>query len=148
MNNTLDKDDIFKLLKGRTMSVYALLITRGEMGVREIQRALNFSSPNLALHHVNKLIELDLVTKDVHGVYSVTRTVRIGSLSLFVKVGRWLLPRFMFLVTLFLTMLSLYLVFFVSWPFKGEDIMFISMTVVAIALILYESRRIWLLAPF
>ena len=148
MSDDADKDLIDKLLKGRTMSVYALLLSSGEMGVREVQRALSFSSPSLALHHLTKLSELDLVTKDIDGVYSVTRTVRVGSLSLFIKFGTRLLPRFLFLGTLFSAMLVIYLLAFVSWPLTGGDIMFISMSLIAILLSFNETRRIWLLKPF
>ncbi len=143
-----DEDIVDKLLKGRTMSVYALLLSQGEMGVREVQRELGFSSPSLALHHLTKLTELDLVKKDVHGIYSVSRTVRVGSLSLFIKLGSRLLPRFLFLGTLFSAMLVLYVVFFLKWPPTGGDLMFIVMSVIAIIIVFYESRQIWLLKPF
>jgi len=143
-----DRETIAKLLKGRTMSVYALLLTKEKMGVRDIQRALGFSSPSLALHHLTKLAELDLVEKDVHGEYSVIKTVRAGSLSLFVKIGKVLLPRFLFLITLFSAMLVLYMLFFFSWPPSGGDIMYLALSIIAIILILHESRRMWLLKPF
>ena len=148
MSEDPDKDLVDKLLKGRTMSVYALLISRGELGVRDVQRALGFSSPSLALHHLTKHSELDLVTKDIDGVYSVKRTVRVGSLSLFIKFGTRLLPRFLFLGTLFSAMLMIYLLVFVSWPLTGGDIMFITMSLIAILLSFNETRRIWLLKPF
>jgi len=118
------------------------------MGVRDIQRSLGFSSPSLALHHLTKLSELDLVSKDAHGIYSVTRTVRVGSLSLFIKFGTRLLPRFLFLGSLFSAMLAVYLLVFASWPPTGGDVMFITMSLIAILLSFYETRRIWLLKPF
>ncbi|MFW9813474.1 MAG: winged helix-turn-helix domain-containing protein [Candidatus Thorarchaeota archaeon] len=148
MNEESDRDLVDKLLKGRTMSVYALLLSQGEMGVRDVQRSLGFSSPSLALHHLTKLTELDLVSKDVYGNYSVKKTVRVGSLSLFIKFGTRLLPRFLFLGTLFSAMLVVYLWFFVSWPLTGGDIMFLTMSLIAIILSFYETRRIWLLKPF
>jgi DNA-binding transcriptional ArsR family regulator len=143
-----DRDIVEKLLKGRTMSVYALLLSRGEMGVRDVQRALGFSSPSLALHHLNKLAELGLVRKDENGIYSISRTVRVGSLSLFIKFGSALLPRFLFLGALFTSMLVVYGVFFFTWPPTGRDLMYITLSVIAIIVIFYESRRIWLLKPF
>ena len=143
-----DSDTVDKLLKGRTMSVYALLISQGEKGVREVQRELGFSSPSLALHHLTKLVELGLVKKDVHGIYTVSRIVRVGSLSLFIKFGSRLLPRFLFLGTLFTAMLILYTLFFLSWPPTGGDLMFLVMSIIAILVVFYESRRIWLLKPF
>jgi hypothetical protein len=143
-----DKDLVDKLLKGRTMSVYALLLSQGEMGVRDIQRALKLSSPSLALHHLTKLIELDLVRKDEHGIYSISKTVRVGSLSLFIKFGSTLLPRFLFLGTLSIAMLILYVIFFLVWPPKGNDLMFIALSLIVIIIVLYESRQIWILKPF
>ena len=143
-----EREVVDKLLKGRTMSVYALLLSQGDMGVREVQRELGFSSPSLALHHLTKLTELDLVKKDSDGIYSVSKTVRVGSLSLFIKLGTRLLPRFVFLGTLFSAMLIVYLLFFLSWPPTGGDLMFLSLSVIAIVLVFYESRKIWLLKPF
>jgi hypothetical protein len=142
------KERIAELLKGKTMGVYALLVTHGPLGVRDVQRALHFSSPSLALHHLNKLLEAELVSKDAHGVYSVAKQVRVGSLSLFVKIGSRLMPRYFFLLTLFSTMLLLYVVFFMSWPPQGKDIMYVALSLTAIALLLYEARRMWLLKPF
>ena len=130
------------------MSVYALLLSQGGMGVRQVQRELGFSSPSLALHHLTKLAELELVKKDEHGVYTVSKTVRVGSLSLFIKFGSRLLPRFLFLGTLFTAMLILYVVFFLSWPPTGGDLMFVVLSVIAIMVVFYVSRRIWLLKPF
>ncbi len=141
-------DLINKLLKGRTMSVYTLLLTQEELGVREIQRALHFSSPSLALHHLTKLVELGLVEKDVHGNYSVTKVVRAGSLSLFIRVGRRLLPRFLFLATVYIGMLTVYVCLYLEWPPTGRDLMFVSLCLVSTVIVLYESWRVWKLSPF
>ncbi|TFG34248.1 transcriptional regulator [Candidatus Thorarchaeota archaeon] len=148
MSEESERDIVAKLLKGRTMSVYALLLSQGEMGVREVQRELGFSSPSLALHHLTKLSELDLVKKDADGIYSISKTVRVGSLSLFIKLGTMLLPRFLFLGTLFSAMLIVYLFIFLSWPPTGGDLMFITVSIIAILLVFYETRKIWLMKPF
>ncbi len=137
-----------RLLKGRTMSVYAFLLTHDKLGVRDIQRSLGFSSPSLALHHLIKLVEMQLVEKDAHGEYSVVQLVKVGSLSLFVRIGKRLLPRFFFLVTLFSAMLLVYILFFISWPPTGADVMFLALCIISIAVVVHESRRVWLLSPF
>lgn len=142
------KERITELLKGKTMGVYALLVTHGPLGVRDVQRTLHFSSPSLALHHLNKLLEAELVSKDAYGVYSVAKQVRVGSLSLFMKIGSRLMPRYLFLLSLFSTMLLLYVAFFMSWPPQGKDTMYLALSLTAIVLLLYEARRMWLLKPF
>lgn len=141
------REEITELLQGKTMSVYALLLTHDQLGVREIQRALKFSSPSLSQHHLSKLLEAGLVTKNSHGEYSVSKNVRVGSLTLFVKVGKRLLPRFVFLATVFISMLIAYLILFVSWPLEGQDILFISLSLIATITILHEGRKILLLKP-
>lgn len=143
-----EQELVSKMLKGRTMRVYSLLLTNDKLGVREVQRTLGFSSPSLALHHLTKLCDMDLVDKNTHGEYFVTEIVKAGSLSLFVRIGKVLLPRFVFLATLLIGALISYGVFFMSWPVTGGDIMFIGVCVVALIVVLYESRRVWLLAPF
>ncbi|MBD3407662.1 MAG: hypothetical protein GF411_16210 [Candidatus Lokiarchaeota archaeon] len=143
----MKRETIYKLVKGRTMSVYALLLTNEKMGVREIQRELGFSSPSLALHHLTKLIDLELIDKDEHGEYFVTKTVRVGSLSLFVRIGQKLLPRFLFLIVFVASMLFLYTAFFVSTPVEGKDIMFYSLCFIFFIVVAYETKRIWNLKP-
>lgn len=143
-----EQELVSKMLKGRTMQVYSLLLTNDKLGVREIQRTLGFSSPSLALHHLTKLCDMDLVDKNEHGEYFATEIVKVGSLSLFVRIGKVLLPRFVFLATLLVGALLSYCLFFMQWPLSGADIMFIGVCSTALIVVLYESRRIWLLAPF
>ncbi len=95
-----EQELVSKMLKGQTMRVYSLLLTNERLGVREVQRILGFSSPSLALHHLTKLCDMDLVDKNERGEYFATEIVKVGSLSLFVRIGKVLLPRFVFLATL------------------------------------------------
>ncbi|MEM4726872.1 MAG: hypothetical protein QXD04_01275, partial [Candidatus Bathyarchaeia archaeon] len=61
-------------LKGKTLLVYMYLLktNRPSIGVREVQRALKFSSPSVAAYHLNKLEELGLV-EGVRGEYRLVR---------------------------------------------------------------------------
>jgi len=129
------------------MSVYTLLLTRDKLGVRKVQRTLGFSCPSLALHHLTKLCDLDLADKNAHGEYFATDTVKVGSLSLFVRIGKVLLPRFTFLATLFAAVLISYGFVFMRWPPPGPDLMFFDVCFVALIVVLYESWRIWNLKP-
>src|SRR5438094_6928292 len=55
-------DRIASELKGNTLRVYWFVMNASNrsVGVREAQRALNFSSPTLALYHLDKLRDRDL----------------------------------------------------------------------------------------
>lgn len=143
-----DKKAIVELLQGKTLSVYALLLTKGRMGVREVARELQLSSPSLALHHLTKLMDHGIIEKDAHGEYGVRRTVYVGTMTLFLKTGKYLFPRFVFLITLISMILTAYLVFFLSIPPDGKDILFLSVCTIVIIVLLFETRRIWSLKPF
>ena len=59
-----DKEDIGKVereLKGKTLQVYVYMLKKKEpVGIREIQRDLNFSSPSVANYHIEKLVSLSV----------------------------------------------------------------------------------------
>jgi predicted DNA-binding transcriptional regulator len=107
----LDVEDEYKLeyaLRGKAWKVYWLLLKNGRpMSVREVQKALHFSSPSVAQHHLEQLRELGLVQKqDVGGHYSLVSEVKIGVLRHFVRLGRILFPRYFFLCSFLHNLLS------------------------------------------
>ncbi len=59
----MSDEKVESLLKGNTLRVYWHLLKtpNGTVGARETQRALKFSSPALAVYHLDKLEELDEV---------------------------------------------------------------------------------------
>jgi len=84
-------------LKGKALQIYWYMLKQGRpVGTREIQRALNFSSPSIAHHHLDKLKTLGLVKKDNFGQYLLAEKVEIGVLQAFTRVGRLILPRYTF----------------------------------------------------
>ncbi|RLI19570.1 hypothetical protein DRO49_00220, partial [Candidatus Bathyarchaeota archaeon] len=92
-----DEDLIEAELKGKTLLVYLYLLRsrRSTVGVREVQRALGFSSPSVAAYHLNKLRELGLV-ESVRGDYRLSRLVKVGVLRRFIAIRGLLLPRLLF----------------------------------------------------
>ena len=89
----MSEEKIESLLKGNTLRVYwHLLKTRnGSVGARETQRALKFSSPALAVYHLDKLVELGLAEK-TDGEYRLEKAVNVGVLKQFVRFGALMLP--------------------------------------------------------
>ena len=117
--NQFNTEEIKKIesLTGKTLLVYWTLLKEGSyLGVREIQRNLDFSSPSVASYHLEKLRELDLVDKDNIGSYIVKRKANIAELKdilVFKLANRVIiLPRFIF-YAVFITILLLgYFIFF------------------------------------
>lgn len=88
----LADEESFDILRGTTLKVYLFLLRKGEpVGVREVQRVLNLSSPSVALYHLSKLEDAGLV-KNKCGNYHVNRVV----LKSCVKIGHLLIPRYFF----------------------------------------------------
>lgn len=136
---------MFGELKGNTLRVYlCLLQNQSPMGVREIQRKLEFSSPTLAAYHIEKLENLGLVHK-ASGGYALSKEVKVGALSQIVKFGSLLLPRYVFYTVLFSTMLGCYLaVSLLGGGFKlNIDSGFALLVgVAAVVVMVYECLRI------
>jgi DNA-binding MarR family transcriptional regulator len=111
-----DEEKLAADLKGNTLRVYLYVLKSAgsNVGVREVQRALSFSSPTLAVYHLDKLVELGLLEKK-YGEYKLVREVKVGVLKQFIRVGRVLLPRHLFYASLFTTLLVLYAVYLVGF---------------------------------
>lgn len=136
-------------LKGKTLLVYWHLLktpTSG-VGVREIQRTLHFSSPSIAVHHLEKLISLGLVDKSPTGEYYLTQEVKVGLLRFFTRMGRFLVPRYLFYSVWFSTMLIVYLTLY---PHDGSvhNLVAVIFGVLASLILWFETARLWRAKPF
>jgi hypothetical protein len=106
----MGEEKIESTLKGNTLRVYWYLLSKKESptGARETQRALRFSSPALAVYHLDKLADLGLADK-TNGEYILTKTVNVGVLKQFVKFGALMVPRHLFYATMFTSLLVFYI---------------------------------------
>jgi len=74
--------DAITAIGGTSLRVYMYLLARGgEVGVRELQRALGFKSPSTAKHHLDRLVELGLAEKGFEG-YRVVASSELFRASL------------------------------------------------------------------
>jgi len=135
-------------LRGKAWKVYWLLLKQGcPMSVREVQRALHFSSPSVAQHHLERLRELGLVEKQAAGgAYFLASKVKIGVLRHFVKLGRLLFPRYFFYAVFSTTLYIVYLAIFMQG--LSRENLFITFFGAVVSIIFwYEAVRVWLLKP-
>lgn len=147
-----NKDELkaFSELKGNTLLVYLCLVRNpAPTGVREVQRKLDFSSPNLAAYHLEKLENLGLIQKTSEG-YVLTKEIKIGILSQVVKFGSLILPRYIFYTVLFSTLLACYLAF--AWltnsiEFNIHSGFAILLGLTIISVMTYECIRVWKQRP-
>ena len=147
MGEDTDSVDLSKELKGNTLTIYWFLLRSDESySAREIQRRTGISSPSLALHHLNRLIDLGLAKKDQHGEYSVARRVSLGLLSLFSGKGKSFVPRFVFYAALSSGLL-LSAVYMFYDRLDSAAVLLILVLVVFSVIFWLESLRIWRIQP-
>ena len=152
MYGLLDAGDETKFeyaLRGKAWKVYWLLLKSGRpISVREVQRALHFSSPSVANHHLEQLRELGLVQKqDVGGHYFLVNEVKIGVLRHFVKLGKLLFPRYFFYAVFSTSFYIAYLLVLMQ-GFTRENLFILSFGAIVSAIFWYEAFRIWSMRPF
>jgi DNA-binding MarR family transcriptional regulator len=78
MAAVMSSEHLASELQVHTLRVYWYLINspKTSVGPRDVQRKMGFSSPNLAIYHLDKLVELGIVEK-VAGEYRITRIVDV-----------------------------------------------------------------------
>jgi len=148
-SSTLDLAQVESELKGKTLLVYwqMLKTPTTSVGVREIQRALHFSSPSIAAHHLEKLISLGLVDKSGTGEYYIIQEVKVGLLRFFTRLGRFLVPRYLFYSVWFSTMLIVYLTFY-RHDGSVHNLVAVIFGVLASLILWLETARLWREKPF
>jgi len=144
-----DLNVIESQLKGKTLLVYWYMLRASDstVGVREIQRSLGFSSPSIAAYHLEKLVSLGLAEKSIIGEYCLTQEVKVGLLRFFTRLGRFLVPRYLFYSVLLTTMLIVYMV---VYGHSGgiHNIMALIFGFLACIILWLETLRLWTEKPF
>lgn len=125
------------VLRGLTLKVYRFILKNDRpVGIREVQRALNLSSPTLALYHMNKLEEAGFIKKE-RGGYVADRII----LENFVRLRRILVPRNFFYTVFFVTSLIFLLVFLRPPILTREYIFSLGVVSIAAATSVYETIK-------
>ena len=124
-------------MKGTTLDIYRLMLkTNKPLGIREVQRMLNLSSPSVAQYHLSKLEQAGLVKREV-GNYVVNRVL----LDSCVKINRFLIPRYLFYSVFSAVILVLELTILQPAVLSSEYVFFTLATVIFLAIFCYETIR-------
>jgi DNA-binding transcriptional ArsR family regulator len=130
-------------IHGTTLRVYWYLFKKtNPVGVRETQRALSMSSPSTALYHLEKLRELGVAEKTENGEYVLKEQVQVGTLKMFMKIGRVILPRYLF-YAVFLTTAVIVYAAGRAISTGGIEPAAIAFGILGAGVSWYESARLW-----
>ena len=128
-------------IKGNTLRTYLYLLNSGTSELREVQRAMEFSTPSLASYHLGKLVEAGYVTQDDRGRYMIVWDATKELLEGYVRIGTVVFPQLFFFSILFTVVIgffaamSLFNTAFVPLLAAGS--------VVMIASFWYETMKVW-----
>ncbi len=143
---TFSNEDIASALRGNTLKVYWFLLRaeNGVVGARQTQRALGFSSPALAVYHLDKLADLGLAEK-TRGEYHLVKAVNVGVLKQFVRFGTFMFPRYLLYANMFTTLLVFYLTQFRQVNFYS--VFALILCVISTGVMWFETVRAWRQRP-
>jgi|SRR5579875_471289 predicted DNA-binding transcriptional regulator len=141
----LERDSVEYQLRGKTLKVYLYILkAQRAVGVREVQRNLSFSSPSIAFHHLEKLVDLGVVLKNQAGEYELIKKVDVGVLQAFSSIAGFTLPRLSFYAVFFTVMAIAYLLLH---RYPVDPYALIS-AVGGAAVLWFETLRTWRKRPF
>lgn len=127
------------VLRGLTLKVYKYILQNNKpVGIREVQRGLNLSSPTLALYHMNKLEEAGLIKKEADG-YVADRII----LQNLIRLRRVLIPRNFFYMIFLITSLVMLIVFLRPPTLSREYVFSLAVISVAAATSVYETMKVF-----
>jgi hypothetical protein len=87
------------------MRTYIYLVKAGRpVGPREVMRGAKLTSPSVAYRNLQKLIDLNLVSKDQYSNYVVKEKVGLNG---YMWIGKRLVPRFILFGLVFLAVLAI-----------------------------------------
>ena len=131
------------VLRGNTAQVYKYAIKMGKpVGVREVQKALNLSSPRLASYHLEKLEEAGLLKQTSEG-FIVDKLV----LEDFIKFYRFLIPKYSLYFAFFASAVMFQLILFKPSEITREYVFATTILVIATAYFGYETVTTFLVRP-
>jgi DNA-binding transcriptional ArsR family regulator len=136
----LASDEAENALKGTTLEVYRFLLKNSKpVGIREVQRALNLSSPSLAVYHLSKLEDAGLLKRD-KGDYLVNKVLLEHS----IRISRFLIPRYLFYFVFAVSALIIELTFLRPPILTGGYVFSTIVTFICALAFSYETAKTWI----
>ena len=132
-------DESKEVLRGTTLEVYRFLLKQNDpVGIRELQRALNLSSPSVATYHLSKLEDAGLLKRQGGG-YVVSKYLLENS----IKINRFLIPRYFFYSIFAITVLVIELTVMNASLASRAYFFSVVATTILTVFFCYETIKTW-----
>ena len=132
-------EDARDALRGTTLEIYRFLVkTNKHVGIREVQRALNLSSPSVVAYHFSKLEEAGLVKRE-KGDYVVSKVILNHS----IRISRFIIPRHLFYSAFAIAVLLIELTILKPNSINREYFFSTVATLIFAIVFCYETVKAW-----
>jgi len=134
-------------ISGNTLLVYYYLLKNGqEHGVREIQKALGFSSSSSAHYHLEKLIHKGILTKDAYGNYRINEETKVRLIERFFIFHGHMFPKQLIYASGTTSMYLFFMLFF--WDSLTMTVILALLPgVMASGILWYDAAKLWSSLP-
>ena len=128
-------------VKGNTLRVYLYLLQSGTSDLRDVQHALDFSTPSLASYHLGRLVEAGYVAQNEHGQYFAKGDSSREILEGYTKLGAFVVPQLLFFAIIFTALIGFFAFMSLSYPSYVPLLAAVSLAMVLV--LWYETIRVW-----
>ncbi|MDE1854284.1 MAG: hypothetical protein KGI38_11145 [Thaumarchaeota archaeon] len=128
-------------IKGNTLRVYLFLMRSGESELRDVQKALGFTTASLASYHLGKLMDAGYVLQNAYGKYLVAKDSTQEILEGYVKLGTRVVPQLFFFAVLFSAVVGFFAV--MSMNFAAYVPLLAAASLALVLVLWYETIRVW-----
>ncbi|MFW9843608.1 MAG: helix-turn-helix domain-containing protein [Candidatus Thorarchaeota archaeon] len=133
---------IFEIGPATWRVLIRLLAIREPLGPREIARRLGMSSHTVALYHLDKLQEHEIVEKTDDGEYIVSQSADLGFLDNFLYIRYKVIPRVLVYAVLVTSLLGFYTLF-VGFDYSVHSVFALTIGLISSIFLWAEVYRIW-----
>jgi len=109
--------------------------------LRDVQRALGFSSPSLASYHLGKLVAAGYASQDEHGRYVAIQDAANEILEGYTKLGGFVVPQLFFFAILFTIVVGFFA--FMALVYQAYIPLLVGASVAMVMVFWYEVARVW-----
>ena len=129
-------------IKGNALRVYLFVLKNAPCELRDVQHALNLSTPSLAFYHLSKLVESGYLKRTDDGRYATAVDVSADLLDGYVKFGRQIVPQLLIVTIIFTAILAYYVYLVWRLPLDTDDIVTIVYSL-SIIVLWFETIKAW-----
>lgn len=131
-------------LSGNTLRVYTFIFKSKKSSIKAVQVALHLNSPALAQYHLEKLVSLGLAKRDeITGEYMLMKEVKVETLAHFLKVGSYIVPRFLLYTVMLSFVFTYFSIFVAHLVLNGYTLWTFLIGGFAIIVMWYETIKAW-----